>query len=857
MADKEVTTKLTLQGDAGGMVAAMDKAKASATSMVGHMNTQSKELTHSFEGVETILGRVGTFMVALSAGAGLKKVINEAVDWNLGAAKLGKTLGTTSGEASVLQVALHGFGIENDVAQNAALRLSLALSKGTDKFDKFGITVKDSNGQLLPMPQIMANVNQKLIDTQTGTDRNIIAMSLYGKGWKELQGILKVTPHALEEARETAERLHLIVGPKGIEQSLQYKKNLREIGLVTESLSIQIGNALLPEILNLSSSMLHGAEKSIPAFTYGLHSVEAEVIRMAMLADKAGGSITTMMYYLTGGKFTDTGKWWADQNKVYEERYKESEKSLTKLAMAEVGLDENGNPFAKQKKPTGDKLDLNTLNQSRASDRATAAQKYLDYEKAFGERKTSIVKIAADAALAANQREYDQGLSDLDTYLQTKNALTEESLYAELDAKKKALIATQAAMKVAETTQVKNKKGERDTDKENSNIYEAWKKEEEAQKALAEAESKFHLQRMKNSDEYRKSINDETLDKRASLSHWEQIYQKNKEDEEKTELDHQNGMVQMAADAAEKRLTFLGKEEEALALHHDAERQRIISQTQWKLDNVIMEESERRRLTEQTNAELVRLDQDTAQQRAQTWWSNAQQYIGFSQNMATVAGQLLIAESGQKNALGKKMLAMSIRFGAQTLQAYMMNKAKEHVLNAFAAGSKTTLEATAATANLTILGVQATAWAAFYAAQSLNPLGGAAFMPAAAAMTAVAGGVVPTALAGVITTGATSVAAESAMAAAWGVGAIAVGAAGEVAAGAIEGGASGVSSAGSSSASSSVVTQPVSSTSTGPNISVVMHFDGTTLVDEQKLTRWNEDVLLPSLRNLQTRGVTL
>jgi hypothetical protein len=71
------------------------------------------------------------------------------------------------------------------------------------------------------------------------------------------------------------------------------------------------------------------------------------------------------------------------------------------------------------------------------------------------------------------------------------------------------------------------------------------------------------------------------------------------------------------------------------------------------------------------------------------------------------------------------------------------------------------------------------------------------------------------------------------------------------------GGSSGGSGGGSFTmpSGSAPVTQPVSQQQS-PNFSIVMNFDGTTLVDEQKLTRWTEDVLLPSMRDLKTRGVS-
>lgn len=838
MADKEVTTKLILSGEPGGLIAAMNKCDAALAG--------TKKQTD-------LLAEAGQMLGGALVGIGIVALAKQALDAGLQMEKLAKLFTAAAGSADL-------GAREMEYARQVADKMGLSFLDTAESYGKFLAASRNTT--------LEGEKGRKVFESVSG------ASVALGLSLDETKGIFNALQQMMSKGKVQAEELR---GQLGERLPGAFKMAADAMGVTTAELDKMMADGklladdLLPKLavqldktygkaaqegargataeinrLNTAIFETKGAAGAalIPVFTdivkamkpaLGLlqefiGGIQILAVKAAAIPDRIGaawdvvksgkGIFSTEGLALYASKKAQIT---AAEDEAIADILKKFSRTGNDYNAAELSRQSAINPTKPlpTKKPTDDSAAWQS-----------AADKHISYLETFEARKVAIARTARDKEQFDNEQAYTTGLVALGDYLKNKRTALEAELDAEKAAAEKNLAARQADLTG------KTKAGGYSA-KEANEYEDALKKVEQATIALINVESKRSLGLAKNTAESQKAIDDKQLD------------------EAKAEFDHQESLVQMAANASDRRLALLGREDEALVLYHDTERQRIISQTQWKLENITMEENERRRLTEQTNAALVNLDRETAQRRAQNWWDNAQQYIGFSQNMATVAGQLLIAESGQKEALGKKMLAMSIRFGTQTLQAYMMNKAKEHVLNAFAAGSKTTLEATAATANLTILGTQATAWAAFYAAQSLNPFGGQAFIPAATAMSAVAGGVVPTALAGVVTVGATSVAAESAMAAAWGVGAITVGAAGEVAAGSIEGGTTSGASYGTSPSSGTFVTQPVSTASTSPAITVVMNFDGTTLVDQDKLNRWNEDVLIPSLRELQTRGVTV
>lgn len=323
-------------------IVARDMASQALNSLQGGISNLSGAiggLSSMFVGITGLLAGGAMFKDTIST---TKEVTGEIV-------KLKNSFGITAEEASVLRVALDDVFLTADDVTGAASRITKQLVKNEEAFASLGVATRDSNGDFRSTSQIMAETNSKLLEFKAGTDRNVEGIKIYGKGWDEARKTLKLTAEVMEEGKLRAEQLHLIIGDSGLAAVKEYKKAMKDIGDVTESLKVNIGLALLPELTRLSVAFGDTAASAIPLFITGLHNVEAEMIRMAMLVDKTGGTITTAMFYMAGGKFTESGRWWKEQNDLYKQRYAENEKSLIKLAMLEVGLDENGNPLVKGK----------------------------------------------------------------------------------------------------------------------------------------------------------------------------------------------------------------------------------------------------------------------------------------------------------------------------------------------------------------------------------------------------------------------------------------------------------------------------------------------------------------------------
>ena len=511
-------------GSLGDLLITMSADTAKWQSDMGKMvkETQARtmEMSSAFEGVSAAIGKASGLLVALAAGAGLKELVSSSVEWNTEVVKLSKTLGQTTEEASGFKSMLEHLGIDQDTLTNSMLKLEKAAASSPEKFDKLGISIRDANGNLLPAQQILMNFNDRMKDFEEGAPRNAAASMVMGKGTRDLGSLLKATNAELEAGAERVKNLGLVVTEEGAAKTLAYRQSMNDLGEALGAVKKAIGNELIGELTKLSTSMSQGIEHGFPAFVSGLRQTEGELVRLAMLTDKAGGSLTRLGHdalmvaaAVAGGDLTPQGRgmhqsaaWFEEQNKLYEQRYRENEKSIQRLANLDAGYDENGQEIkpAKEKK-AGKGFNPNDMT-DKASDWTAAHNKYIEYEKAFEERRAGLVKNAATLELEINQQAYDMGLTDLRSYLETKHALNEEAMYAEVEAKRKELADAQGAL--GQLKPVTDAKGKGNPSKDDENYYAALAKVQLAKKALNDAENKLKVDRSKNGAEMDKQTTD-------------------------------------------------------------------------------------------------------------------------------------------------------------------------------------------------------------------------------------------------------------------------------------------------------------------------------------------------------------
>ena len=261
MANDEIDIKISAQSEAlkSGMdqaaqavAQASERMKQAFASASSNIDSQFKKIGDTINGVNKYM--MG-FVAVLAGGGALKKFISDANEWNSSAAKMAGQMGISTEKASVLNTALARMGMDADLFLQASTEMTKKTQENAAAFKTLGVDVKDSTGNYRPMLDVMTDVNAKLVSIKNPVEQNIAGMKVYGEGWNEIKGVLKINAQAMKDAEARAKELGLIVGPEGAAMSKQYSAQMKELNLVGKSIEVQFGNAILPVFAKLGSFM--------------------------------------------------------------------------------------------------------------------------------------------------------------------------------------------------------------------------------------------------------------------------------------------------------------------------------------------------------------------------------------------------------------------------------------------------------------------------------------------------------------------------------------------------------------------------------------------------------------------------
>ena len=275
MAQDDVS--LSIGADIAPLVVAMDKAAAA-------VKASTAQMASTIEGVGASLAKIQTAFLAFAAiatgGEAIKKIVKSSIDWGTENLKLAKTLGITGEQAATYQVALHHIGVDTDTVVNASLRLSKAVGANPEEFKKLHIAVRDANtGALLPMGDILPAVVARLNEMKNPTERAIEGQKLFGKAYKEILPLLKLTDEQMKHAAERAKELGLAHGYSSDEIN-KYKGQLADAELVAHSLQMQMGEKLLPVISQIGAAFASNAVPISNVFASALTFVAKVAINL-------------------------------------------------------------------------------------------------------------------------------------------------------------------------------------------------------------------------------------------------------------------------------------------------------------------------------------------------------------------------------------------------------------------------------------------------------------------------------------------------------------------------------------------------------------------------------------------------
>lgn len=242
--DVEVKVGAESSGVKTGMTAAADAVKEGVEQMKGSLEGLGGTL-------ETVMKHLNAFAAILAGGAIFKAGISATKALTAETVSLSKQLGISMEDASQLNVALKSIGSSAGTYTDANAKLTRQIRTNEESVNAMGVATRGANGQLLDGKTIMNNAITALKSYKEGTDRNLAGQQLFGRGAQDVAVLMKLNNKIMEEAKEKAESLGLVIGPEQAAKTKAYKESLEEVGLVLEGMENQIGQAVMPILTSL------------------------------------------------------------------------------------------------------------------------------------------------------------------------------------------------------------------------------------------------------------------------------------------------------------------------------------------------------------------------------------------------------------------------------------------------------------------------------------------------------------------------------------------------------------------------------------------------------------------------------
>ena len=202
-------------------------------------------------GFNTLKGAVGGFAAAIAGSAivgGLGAIVKKSID-------AGDELFNLQAKTGIAANALIGLGNAAKLADvdQAALgkgltKLSVNLVKAaegndglTQKFKALGVSIKDSNGQVVPADKALKQIANRFADMPDGAQKAAAAVALFGKSGADLIPLLN-------EGAASMEKFTFKVGEDFAARSDLFNDTITELGIKTQGFGLELTDALLPAL---------------------------------------------------------------------------------------------------------------------------------------------------------------------------------------------------------------------------------------------------------------------------------------------------------------------------------------------------------------------------------------------------------------------------------------------------------------------------------------------------------------------------------------------------------------------------------------------------------------------------------
>lgn len=262
--------------DSSGVKPGMDKAAAAVKEGLDKIEKHFNALANPFERLKGLFAA----LTAVMAGGELGELAKKAGEFGDSIERASQKTGIATDELQGLRYAAQMSDVSFESLQKGLQRLSLKMAEAGNSaspvahaFHSLGISAGEVKG--MKVDEALAKIADKFAVSKDGAAKTAIAMTLFGRAGAELIPMLNKGSAGIEELKNKARELHLVIGEEGIAKLAAYDDQMKEIKAVHEAMAIQVGTALAPAMLQVTNAFKGSLEEGSPFKTFleGLNEV--------------------------------------------------------------------------------------------------------------------------------------------------------------------------------------------------------------------------------------------------------------------------------------------------------------------------------------------------------------------------------------------------------------------------------------------------------------------------------------------------------------------------------------------------------------------------------------------------------
>jgi hypothetical protein len=294
MANLEIEIGAVTSGLDAGLSAAEKKLQAFGKSATQLGKSLSKNVTAP-------LAAIGAAAFAASARVG--NFADELLD-------LEQQTGLSTDALQEYRAVTTRAGIATDAVAKASESLQRRLASGeegskdlTDGLAALGISARDATGNLRGIDEVLEESITALAGFENITERNQLALKIFGRSASELAPLLSLGADGIEDAKNRAQELGLVLSRDALNAANDFRIKFDELRGTFSGVTNEIGLAFLPvatKLVDVFQNNIVPAIRSVIGFFNGLSATTKTVIAViAALVAAAGPLIAGIGFFVT------------------------------------------------------------------------------------------------------------------------------------------------------------------------------------------------------------------------------------------------------------------------------------------------------------------------------------------------------------------------------------------------------------------------------------------------------------------------------------------------------------------------------------------------------------------------------